>query len=128
MKEHLSTKLLKLASIFAFITLSLESSVNSETQEIEIDDSDPLFEVEASTGTMMSRPDFEKNFAFKGRFLANLDKVYKQIQDFQSFVRDTRVDPALSLVVFYSDQHCPQCNRQQEVLTEVYERYTKQIK
>ena len=62
------------------------------------------------------------------KFLSKLDKEFKEITDFNTFAQESRRDGALRLVVFYSNEYCLNCVRQEAVLSEVYDRYKHHIR
>ena len=62
------------------------------------------------------------------KFLSKLQKEFEEITNFDLFAKNSRVEMALSLVVFYSNEYCLNCSRQEEVITEVYERYRHHVK
>lgn len=82
---------------------------------------------ELTTTGQVKEPRFSKQPA-GFRFLSKLSREFTEINDFDTFAQESRLDRALSLVIFYSNEYCLNCDRQEEILTEVYERYKHHIK
>ena len=74
-----------------------------------------------------AEPRFKKQPA-NFKFLSKMGDKFSEIIDYDQFVKDTRMESALTLVVLYSNEYCLNCERQEEVFEEVYDRYKNHIK
>lgn len=61
-------------------------------------------------------------------FLSANYPPFKEILNYNEFLSDAKMTPALTLVVFYSKDHCTNCPEIEQLLTEVYERYRHHIR